>query len=287
MHSQSSVVCLGPPHFPLHSVRSWFNTCMGGAGYSLTNQVCTMGSVCVKDVPTRCSSGKIHGPQSVMVNLNSFGQRLGVPPITLTRHMAALGTAEGRGTIMFWVFMVSIAAAINSLIQSKSKRAWEIRERVWVYFWPSPVMFFIHQMVTGTEGHQVGIIGWRRDGDWARTAHISVAQLVSEQLEFISSKTIVIPEHMVVRGTAGTLQEKDHIFTYSCKTWHHSTYHLSLYPLVSSRGSWSLCQVPLGKRSATLWTSHKVMATYSIVTTLQNHIHANSQFGVVNLPIQS
>lgn len=74
-------------------------------------------------------------------------------------------------------------------------------------------MFFVHQMVTGTEGHQVGIVGWRRDGDWAGTAHISVAQLVGEQLEFISSKTIVIPEHMVVRGTAGTLQEKNHIFT--------------------------------------------------------------------------
>ena len=72
-------------------------------------------------------------------------------------------------------------------------------------------MFFIHQMVTGSEGHQVGIVGWRRDGDWAGTAHISVTQLVGEQLEFISSKTIVIPEHMVVRGTAGALQEKKKI----------------------------------------------------------------------------
>lgn len=76
-------------------------------------------------------------------------------------------------------------------------------------------MFLIHQMVSGTEGHQVGIVGWRRDGDWAGTAHISVAQLVGEQLEFISSKTIVIPEHMVVRGTAGTLQQRNHnYYTY-------------------------------------------------------------------------
>lgn len=130
-------------------------------------------------------------------------------------------------------------------------------------------MFFIHQMVTGTEGHQVGIVGWRRDGDWAGTAHISVAQLVGEQLEFISSKTIVIPEHMVVRGTAGTLQEKK-------KTGYGSIYHLSLYPLVRSWGSWSLCQLPLGKRSATLWTSHQVMATYSIVTTIHNHTHIHT-----------
>lgn len=64
-------------------------------------------------------------------------------------------------------------------------------------------------MVTSTEGHQVGVVGWRRDGDGAGTAHIGVAQLVGEQLEFISSETVVIPEHVVVRGTAGTLQEKD------------------------------------------------------------------------------
>ena len=40
------------------------------------------------------SSGEVHGPQSVVVNLNSFSQRLGVPTVTLTRHMAALSTAK-------------------------------------------------------------------------------------------------------------------------------------------------------------------------------------------------
>lgn len=66
-----------------------------------------------------CSSGEVHGPQGVVVDLNSFGQRLGVPTVTLTRHMAAL----------------------------------------------SAVMFFVNQMIAGTKGHQVGIVGWRRDGD--------------------------------------------------------------------------------------------------------------------------
>lgn len=47
-----------------------------------------------------CSSGKVHGPQGVVVNLNSFGQRLGVPTVTLTRHMAALSAAEWRGPVM-------------------------------------------------------------------------------------------------------------------------------------------------------------------------------------------
>ena len=43
-----------------------------------------------------CRSGEVHGPQGVVVNLNSFGQRLGVPTVTLTRHMAALSAAEWR-----------------------------------------------------------------------------------------------------------------------------------------------------------------------------------------------
>lgn len=54
-----------------------------------------------------------------MVDLNSFSQRLGVPTVALTRHVAALST----------------------------------------------VMFFVHQMVAGAEGHETSIVGWRRDGD--------------------------------------------------------------------------------------------------------------------------
>lgn len=43
-------------------------------------------------------SGKVHGPQGVMMNLNSFGQSLRVPTVTLTRHVAALSTAETTET---------------------------------------------------------------------------------------------------------------------------------------------------------------------------------------------
>lgn len=67
-----------------------------------------------------------------MVDLNGFGQRLGVPAVALTGHMAAL----------------------------------------------SAVMFFVHQVVAGTEGHEVGVVGWRGDGHGAGTAHVGVAQLV-------------------------------------------------------------------------------------------------------------
>lgn len=67
-------------------------------------------------------------------------------------------------------------------------------------------MFFVHQMVAGAEGHQVGVVGRCRDGHWAGAAHVGVAQLVGEQLELVSSKTIVVPQHMVVRGPAGALR---------------------------------------------------------------------------------
>lgn len=81
------------------------------------------GDLCVEDVPTTWSSGKIHGPQSVMVNLNCFGQRLGVPAITLTRHMAALGTVEKRGTIIIIIDGIAIAVVQgNIFIQSRKKR---------------------------------------------------------------------------------------------------------------------------------------------------------------------
>lgn len=39
-------------------------------------------------------SGKVHGVLGVIVDLNRLGQCLRVPAITLTRHMAALGTAR-------------------------------------------------------------------------------------------------------------------------------------------------------------------------------------------------
>lgn len=44
-----------------------------------------------------CSSGKVHGSQGVVVNLNSLGQRLGVPAVALAGHMAAFAA------VMFFV----------------------------------------------------------------------------------------------------------------------------------------------------------------------------------------
>ncbi len=42
------------------------------------------------------SSGEVHGVLGIIVDLNCLGQRLGVPAVTLTRHMAAFSTARQR-----------------------------------------------------------------------------------------------------------------------------------------------------------------------------------------------
>lgn len=42
------------------------------------------------------SSGEVHGPQGVVVDLHSLGQSLGVPAVALPRDVAALSAAEDR-----------------------------------------------------------------------------------------------------------------------------------------------------------------------------------------------
>lgn len=61
-----------------------------------------------------------------------------------------------------------------------------------------PVMFFVHKMVSCSECYQVSIIRWCRYRNRSCTAHICVAELVSQQLKFICSKTVIIPQNMIV-----------------------------------------------------------------------------------------
>ena len=67
-------------------------------------------------------------------------------------------------------------------------------------------MLFVHQVVAGAEGHQVGVVGRCRDGDGARAADVGVAQLVGEELQFVGSETVVIPQDVIVGGTTGSLR---------------------------------------------------------------------------------
>lgn len=75
-----------------------------------------------------------------------------------------------------------------------------------LYFFNIPVVLFVHQVITGPEGHQVGVVGRRRDGDGARAAHVGVTQLVGEDLQLVRREVVVVPEHVVVRWPAGALQ---------------------------------------------------------------------------------
>ena len=59
-------------------------------------------------------------------------------------------------------------------------------------------MLFLHQVVAGAESHQVRVIGWGWNGHGACAAHVSVAQLVGQDLQLVSCEAVVVPQHVVV-----------------------------------------------------------------------------------------
>jgi hypothetical protein len=69
----------------------------------------------------------------------------------------------------------------------------------------APVVFPVHQMVTGPECHQMGVISRRRDGHGASAADVGVAQLVGQLLELVGRQVVVVPEHVVVGGPGSAL----------------------------------------------------------------------------------
>lgn len=75
-------------------------------------------------------------------------------------------------------------------------------------FGDSPVVLFVHQVVACAEGHEPGVVGGSRDGDGARAAHVCMAQLVGENLELVSGEAIVVPQHVVMRRSAGALTHR-------------------------------------------------------------------------------
>ena len=48
------------------------------------------------------------------------------------------------------------------------------------------IMLLLHQMVAGSEGHQVGVVGRGRDGDGPGAPDVGVAQLVGQLLQLVS-----------------------------------------------------------------------------------------------------
>lgn len=78
----------------------------------------------------------------------------------------------------------------------------------------SPVVFFIHQMIPGSEGNQVRVICWCRDGNRTSAANVCMTQLVGKNLQLIWRETIVIPEDVVMRRSACSLKA-DHTHSVS------------------------------------------------------------------------
>lgn len=59
-------------------------------------------------------------------------------------------------------------------------------------------MILLHKMISSSKCNQMGIICWSRDGHTSCTPDVRVAHLIGEDLQLISHKPVVIPEHMVV-----------------------------------------------------------------------------------------
>ena len=67
-------------------------------------------------------------------------------------------------------------------------------------------MILLHQMVPRPERYQMGIVSRGWDTDRASAAHVGMTELVGELLQLIGIKVVVIPQHMVVAGSAGALK---------------------------------------------------------------------------------
>lgn len=68
-------------------------------------------------------------------------------------------------------------------------------------------MLFLHKVIPRSKRHQVSIVCGSRDGHATRTAYVRVTQLVCQLLELVRLETIVVPQHVVMGGSAGALRQ--------------------------------------------------------------------------------
>ena len=69
-------------------------------------------------------------------------------------------------------------------------------------------MILLHEVIACPEGHEVGIIGWRRNGNRSGAADVSVTQLVGQALQVIRREHVVIPQDVIVRRPARSLRRE-------------------------------------------------------------------------------
>ena len=77
-------------------------------------------------------------------------------------------------------------------------------------------MLFLHQVVPGPEGHQVGVVGRGGDGDGPGAPDVGVAQLVGQLLQLVSVEMVIIPEDVIVAGTRGSLDTCNESVSLQC-----------------------------------------------------------------------
>ena len=68
-----------------------------------------------------------------------------------------------------------------------------------------PVVFLLHQVIPRPEGHQVSVVGGGGDGDTACTPDVGVTQLIGQLLKLVCLETIIVPQHVIMRGSACAL----------------------------------------------------------------------------------
>ncbi|KAK2174076.1 hypothetical protein NP493_830g00026 [Ridgeia piscesae] len=66
-------------------------------------------------------------------------------------------------------------------------------------------MFLLDEVIACAECDEVSIVGGCGNGHAAGAAHVRVTQLISQHLQLICTEVIVIPQHVVVRGSTGPL----------------------------------------------------------------------------------
>lgn len=79
-------------------------------------------------------------------------------------------------------------------------------------------MLLLNKVVPGAEGYQVGVVRWRRNGDAASTAYISVTQLIRQHLQLVGVEVVVIPEDMIVWWSTGSLNTNRNMIPWTDET---------------------------------------------------------------------
>ena len=67
-------------------------------------------------------------------------------------------------------------------------------------------MFLFDEMVSCSEGDEMSVVGRGGYGDRPGATDVSVTQLVSQSLQLVSRKSVVVPKHVIMRRPRRSLK---------------------------------------------------------------------------------